>query len=109
MSWSNYLQSVSANLPIPARFGVDDDNGVPCVYVELTVRDHETGETITVKTRQRVLPIGMLTDAEAAKVIRDLLRIAIVHEIDEAITIGGERTFNPHRLIASTNSSAEGG
>lgn len=103
MSWANYLQSVSANLPIPARFGVDDDNGIPCVYVELTVRDHASGETIAVKTRQRVLPIGMLTDAEAAKVIRDLLRIAVVHEIDEAITIGDERPFNPHRLIGAAN------
>lgn len=97
MSWSNYLQYVSANLPIPARFGVDDDNGIPCVYVELTVRDHEGGETITVKTRRSVQPLAMLTAHEAAEVVRDLLRIAICHEIDEAIVIDGERPFNPHR------------
>ena len=102
MSWSDYLQSVSVALPFPARFDVEDNNGIPCVFVELTVRDHETGETITVKTRQHVLPTAMLTEQEQAKVIRDLLRIAIVHEIDEAITIGGDRPFNPHRALKAT-------
>lgn len=94
--WSAYLESVSADLPLPVRFGVEDDSGIPRVFVELTVRCHETGETITIKTRQAVQPLGMLTDGEAADVIRSLLRIALCHEIDEAIAIGGERPFDPH-------------
>ena len=41
----------------------------------------------------------LLTDQEAADVVRDLVRIAMLHEIDEAITIYGKRVFNPHERL----------
>jgi hypothetical protein len=100
-SWQSYIESVSVPFPIPIRIGVEDDGGIPLVFVELTVRDHETGETITVKTRRHVQPLGMLTDIEAAGVVRDLVRVAMCHEIDEAVTVDGERPFNPHKQIRS--------
>lgn len=97
MSWSNYVTSVSVPLPFPVRVGVEQDHGRERVFVELTVRDYESGETITVKTGRPVQPLGMLTAHEAAEVIRDLVRIALCHEIDEAIVIEGERPFYPHK------------
>lgn len=98
VSWRRYIESVSVPMGIPVEITVQDtDDGREYLRVELTVRDHETGETIKVSTRRPVQPIEMLTDAEAAGVIRDLVRIAFCHEIDEAITIDGERPFYPHR------------
>jgi hypothetical protein len=79
------------------RLGTEQRDGRECVFVELSVPCSRTGEPITVKTARPVQPLGMLTDAEAADVIRDLVRIAVLHEIDEAITIYGERAFDPHR------------
>lgn len=97
MSWDRYLASVSVELPgIPVELFTEEDDGRELVCVELTVRCHVTGETITVKTRRPVQPVYLLTDDEAANVVRDLVRIALLHEIDEAITIYGKRVFNPH-------------
>lgn len=97
MSWSAYLASVTVSTLIPVRLGVEQRDGRECAYVELSVPCSRTGEPITVKTARPVQPLGLLTDAEAAAVVRDLVRIAVLHEIDEAISIGGERVFDPHR------------
>ncbi len=99
MDWQRYIDVVSVPLPIPVRIGVEADDGRTVVFVELTVRCHDTGETITVKTRRPVQPMSMLTNREAADVIRDLMRVALCHEIDEAVTVDGERPFNPHRRL----------
>lgn len=96
-SWRRYIASVTIPMGIPVKLHVDDRDGLVFLRVELTVRDHETGETIQVSTRRPVQPLGILTDAEAANVVRDLVRIAVLHEVDEAITIDGERVFNPHK------------
>ena len=100
MSWQRYLDAVSVPVGIPVEFSVTEEDGREVVAVELTVRDHETGEAIKVRTRRPVQPLMLLTDQEAADVVRDLVRIAFCHEIDEAITISGERVFNPHRRRA---------
>jgi hypothetical protein len=97
MGWARYLQSVSVPFAIPMRFGVEQNDGREQVFVEVTVKDSKGDETITVKTRQHVQPLGLLTNEEAAGVVRSLVRIAVLHEIDETITIGGERVFDPHR------------
>lgn len=97
MSWARYLEAVSVPFAFPIRFGVEQSDGREQVFVEVTVKDSTSNETITVKTRQHVQPLGLLTDDEAARVVRDLVRIAVLHEIDEVITIGGERVFDPHR------------
>lgn len=97
MSWRRYIESVSVPIGIPVEIIVREDDGREYLRVELTVRDHDTGETIKVGTHRPVQPLDMLTNAEAAEVIRDLVRVALCHEIDEAITIDGERVFNPHR------------
>lgn len=98
-SWRRYLSSVSVPLAIPVRFGVEEHDGRTQVFCEVTVKDSTDPlpQTITVKTRQHVQPLGLLTDDTAAEVVRDLVRIAVLHEIDEAICIGGERVFDPHR------------
>jgi len=100
MSWPHYIKSVSVPLPFPVVIGVECVDGNETLFVELSVRCHETGEAITVKTRQVVQPLAMLTDREAAEAIRGLVRVALAHEIDEAITVDGERPFNPHRRKA---------
>lgn len=97
MSWKNYAAAITVNVGIPVALHVDEVDGREVLRVELAVRDHETGETIKVSTRRPVQPLGMLTNEEAAEVVRDLVRIAFMHEIDEAISISGERVFNPHR------------
>lgn len=97
MSWQQYLGSVRVPIGIPVELSAHEEGEREVVAVELTVRDHETGETIKVKTSRHVQPLSILTDREAAEVVRDLVRIAFIHEIDEAITVDGERIFNPHR------------
>lgn len=101
MSWARYLASVQVALPgIPVALFAERQDGCEVACVELTVRCHDTGEMITVKTRRPVQPLGLLTNQEAADIVRDLVRIALLHEIDEAIRIGGERVFNPHERLA---------
>lgn len=97
MSWQRYADSISVDVGIPVALIVEEVDGREQLGVELTVRDHETGETIKVKTRRPVQPLSMLTDQEAADIVRDLVRIAFMHEIDEAISFNGDRAFNPHR------------
>lgn len=99
MSWHRYLMTVDVPLGIPVALGVVEEEGREIVSVELTVRCHDTGETIKVRTRRPVMPMSLMTEAEAAEVIRDLVRIALMHEIDEAITINGRRVFNPHERL----------
>lgn len=99
MSWHRYLMTVDVPLGIPVALGVVEEEGREIVSVELTVRCHDTGETIKVRTRRPVMPMSLMTEAEAAEVIRDLVRIALMHEIDEAITINGQRVFNPHERL----------
>jgi hypothetical protein len=100
MSWHRYLLSCEVRLPgIPVELGVVEEEGREIVSVELTVRCHETGEMIKVRTRRPVMPMAYLTDAEAQETLRDLLRIALLHEIDEAIVVNGKRPFNPHERI----------
>lgn len=100
MSWQRYVSSVSVPLPFPVRVGTEVVDGRERVFVELTVRCHESDETITVKTGRPVQPVEMMTDDEAARVIRGLVRIALCHEIDEAITVDGKRPFRPHAITA---------
>jgi hypothetical protein len=95
MSWRNYLSTVSVPFAIPMTFGVVEEDGREIAFVELTVRDSTSDETITVKTRRPVQPLALLTNEEAADVVRDLVRIAVLHEIDEVISIDGERPFDP--------------
>lgn len=85
---------------IPIALGVVEEEGREIVSVELTVRCHDTGEMIKVRTRRPVMPLALMTDTEAAEVLRDLVRIALLHEIDEAITINGQRVFNPHERLS---------
>jgi len=99
VSWHRYLSSVDVPMMMPVAFDVAEVEGREVVSVELTVRCHETGEMITVKTSRPVQPLLMLTDDEAADIVRDLVRIALMHEIDEAITINGKRVFDPHRRM----------
>lgn len=99
MSWHRYLLSIEVPLGIPVALGVVEEEGREIVSVELTVRSQATGETIKVRTRRPVMPLSMMTDAEAAEVVRDLVRIALLHEIDEAIAINGQRVFNPHERL----------
>ncbi len=100
MSWHRYLLAVEVRLPgIPVDLGVVEEEGREIVSVELTVRCHDTGELIKVRTRRPVMPLAYLTDAEAAETVRDLVRIALMHEIDEASTIAGQRVFNPHERL----------
>jgi hypothetical protein len=100
VSWARYLASVSVPFAIPVRLGVEEIDGREVMFVELTVVDASPAEvplSITVKTRRPVQPLSLLTNEEAANVVRDLVRIAVLHEIDEAIVIDGERVFDPHR------------
>jgi hypothetical protein len=97
MSWQAYLSTVTVSTLIPMRLGVEQRDGREYAFVELSVPCSRTGEPITVKTAKPVQPLGLLTDAEAAATVRDLVRIAVLHEIDEAIGIAGERVFDPHR------------
>lgn len=99
MSWHRYLAAFEVPLGIPVELSADEESGREVVRVELTVRCHDTGETIKVKTQRPVQPLCMLTDDEAANVVRDLVRIAFMHEIDEAITLNGKRIFNPHERL----------
>lgn len=99
MSWQHYIESVAVPIQIPVRLGVEQRDGREFVYVELSAPCSRTGEPITVKTARPVQPLGLLTDVEAAAVVRDLVRIAVLHEIDEAISIDGERVFDPHRGV----------
>lgn len=100
MSWHRYLLAVEVRLPgIPVALGVVEEEGREIVSVELTVPCHRTGETIKVRTRRPVMPLAMMTDAEAENVVRDLVRIAIFHEVDEAIVIDGQRVFDPHERL----------
>jgi hypothetical protein len=100
VSWHRYLLSVEVRLPgIPVALGVVEEEGREIVSVELTVRCHRTGETIKVRTRRPVMPLALMTEAEAEEVVRDLVRIAMLHEIDEAITINGARPFDPHERL----------
>lgn len=100
MSWHRYLLAVEVRLPgIPCELGVVEEEGREIVSVELTVRCHDTGEMIKVRTRRPVMPLSLMTDREAEEVVRDLIRIALLHEIDEAIAINGQRVFNPHERL----------
>lgn len=99
MNWHRYLSSVEVPLGIPMALGVVEEDGREIVSVEIEVRCHETGQLIKVRTRRPVMPLALMTIAEAAEVVRDLVRIAILHEIDEAITINGQRVFNPHERL----------
>ena len=100
MSWRRYLESVAVPFAFPIRLGVEEQDGREILFVELTVLDSSPAEipvTITVKTRRPVQPIALLTNDEADDIVRDLVRVAVLHEIDEAIIIDGERVFDPHR------------
>lgn len=99
MSWHRYIQSIEVSLGIPVALGVVEEDGREIVSVEIEVRCHETGQLIKVRTRRPVMPLALMTVAEAAEVVHDLVRIAILHEIDEAITINGQRVFNPHERL----------
>ena len=100
MSWHRYLLSIDVPMAIPIALGVVEEDGREIVSVELTVRCHNTGQMIKVRTRRPVMPLALMTDTEAADVVRDLVRIALLHEIDEAITINGQRVFNPHERLS---------
>ena len=99
MNWHHYLAAFEVPLGIPVELSATEEDGCEVARVELTVRDHETGETIKVKTQRKVQQLSMLTEDEAAAVVRDLVRIALMHEIDEAITYNGKRIFNPHEVL----------
>lgn len=99
MSWHRYLLSIEVPLGIPVALGVVEEEGREIVSVELEVRCRETDQMIKVRTRRPVMPIALMTDLEAAEVVRDLVRIALLHEIDEALTFNGQRVFNPHERL----------
>lgn len=99
MSWHHYIGAVEVPLAIPVELSVREFEGREFLRVELTVPCRETGEMIKVATERPVQPQYLLTVAEAADIVRDLVRIALLHEIDEAISINGQRVFNPHERI----------
>ena len=97
MSWASWLELVSVPMAIPVRVGAEILDGREYVFVELSVACSKTGVPITVKTRRNVQPMEMMTAEEQCDVIRDLMRTALAHEIDEAIRINGAQVFDPHR------------
>lgn len=99
MSWHRYLAAFEVPLDTPVELSAAEEDGREVVRVELTVRCRDTGEMIRVKTQRPVQPLSMLTDDEAADIVRDLVRIAFMHEIDEAISLNGKRIFNPHERL----------
>jgi len=98
MSWATWLEQVTVPMAIPVRVGAETIDGREYVFVELSVTCSKTGEPITVKTRRAVQPMIMMTAQQQSDVIRDLMRTALAHEIDETIRIDGELVFDPHKV-----------
>ena len=96
-AWSEWLKYVSVPMGIPVRVDSEIRDGREHVFVELSVTCSKTGKPITVKTSRNVPPMDMMTSEEQRDVIRDLMRCALAHEIDESIRIDGELVFDPHK------------
>lgn len=67
------------------------------VTVDMEVLDVQTGRPTVVHTTERV-PVFALQkyDDVYSKIVRAALRRALEHELDEWLTVDGERATNPH-------------
>lgn len=72
--------------------GVEDRGSTIGVY--MTVACRETGRPIALDINVSVPPRDWSAPRE--QVIRDAIRTAVLHEVDESITKNGHRVFDPH-------------
>jgi hypothetical protein len=78
-------------LSFPIRI-VEFDDGF---RVEMKARDTKTGSLVGILGLRRFSPKA--TAAQKAKLVREMLHGLVCHEIDEVLSVDGERPFNPHK------------
>jgi hypothetical protein len=76
------------------------DGGPVLVEVEIAVRmdapDRDTGVVRAFAQNERHLIARDRLVAEVPRRVRDLVREAVTHEIDEQLLVDGKRRFDPH-------------
>ncbi len=100
--WQAFAARVTLTFPFRVDVTVVQDGDRVQMGVELHVLDRETREPITVHTRRYVAGpvIGWTNDEDAIAIIFELLEIALRHEMNESVRLGGELVRDTHKALA---------